>query len=134
MIFVFHSNLSIILDMRKPFTILGVNIERTSRLRVLSKFWTFSRKTLMVEPKLILKVTFFTIFSLKFSENSGKPIFKNICAQLLLIFLSEPYISNSVVEAYLQPSRTSSMELFCENSKPLTIFTNRLYRRCSIRF
>ena len=37
-------------------------------------------------------------------------------------------------EAYLEPSQTSMMELFCKNSKPLTILTKMLPHRCLTGF
>ena len=40
--------------------------------------------------------------------------------------------SLQVTEVYLQPSGTFMMELFCKNSKPLTIFAKALHHRLLI--
>ena len=40
-------------------------------------------------------------------------------------------------EAYLEPSRTSKMEFFCENSEWLLVvndFCKKAHRKCSTRF
>ena len=41
------------------------------------------------------------------------------CEFILCLF---QYIWNSYSEAYLEPSQTSKMKLFCKNRLPLTIF------------
>lgn len=41
----------------------------------------------------------------------------------------------SIVEAYLEHSRTSTMKLYCENSrKPLTLFVKKLHSSCVTGF
>ena len=40
----------------------------------------------------------------------------NISSQASFKFFDKSYFAEVLLEAYLEPSRTSTMELFCENS------------------
>ena len=72
---------------------------------------------------VLIKMQFFSILLYFRRENEAWGIFK-----LLWSFFDNSYFAEFLSEAYLEPSRTSTMELFWEN---INYFRKNLYLKCS---